>query len=200
MVNISELKHAADIREVYSALGGGKLRGNRGQAFWRGGDGYSIALDPAKNCWFDHRDGIGGDVIAVVEAVRQCGFKEAIDWLAEFTGIPIARDNVTSFPCEPDTDWQTDLQWAGWWKIAAEMLAEQTLEELPSTSPQRHGPTTLLRTIKLGDGALVGEYVEWRRRFPELTAAMARAGQRSDARLQARLARWIRRYADAPEA
>ena len=55
--NIAEIKRRADIRDVWSALGGPELRGNRGQAFWRGGDGYSVALDFEKGLWHDHRDG-----------------------------------------------------------------------------------------------------------------------------------------------
>ena len=51
---------------AWTKLGGGPLRGKRGKAFWRGGDGYSIALDLEKDTWFDHRDGHGGGVRALV--------------------------------------------------------------------------------------------------------------------------------------
>ncbi len=80
------------------------------------------------------------------------------------------------------------------------MLAEQALEELPSWSSQRRGPTVLLQTLRLGDAVLVNEYREWRRRNPKFAAAMVHAGQRSEARLQRRLALWLRRYGDATEA
>jgi hypothetical protein len=45
------------LSDAWAALGGGPLRGKRGKAFWRGGDRYSVALDPEKGAWFDHRDG-----------------------------------------------------------------------------------------------------------------------------------------------
>lgn len=195
MGSISEIKNRADIRQVFAALGG-KLHGGRGQAFWRNGDGYSVALDPEKGVWFDHRDGVGGDVIALVETARGCDFREAVAWLGDFTGM---SQSAPSRPNDnrPDTDWASDLKWATWWGRAAEMLAELTLEELPSWSIQRRGPTVLLQAIRLGDAALVNEYREWRRRSPHLTGAMARAGERRDARLQKRLALWLRRFADA---
>jgi hypothetical protein len=93
---------------------------------------------------------------------------------------------------EADPDWRTDLRSATWWRTPAEMLAEQALEELPYWHPERAGLTALLSMIRLGDAALVTEYRAWRARDPELTAAMARAGQHSDARVQRQLAVWIR--------
>ncbi len=194
MTSISEIKHAANISDVWCALGGGKLRGNRGQAFWRGGKADNVALDFQKGVWFDHAANAGGDVIALVETVRGCDFREAVAWLSDFTGMDVAESRHSDN--RAGNDWAADLTFATWWGRAAEMLADETLEQLPSTSSLRRGPTTLLRTIKLGGAALVGEYVEWRRRFPELTAAMAQAGRLHDARVQRRLALWIRRHCD----
>jgi hypothetical protein len=199
MASIAEIKRRADIRDVWAALGGGKLRGSRGQAFWRGGDGYSVALDPNRGLWHDFVAGEGGDVIALVEQVRECDFKAAAAWLAEFTGTDLSGSPRRS-DYRPDTDWAADLRWAIWWARGAELYAEWVLEELPCWSSHRRGPTVLLQTIRLGDAVLVNEYREWRRRNPKLAAAIAHAGQRSDARLQRRLALWLRRYADAPEA
>jgi hypothetical protein len=67
--------------KVWSALGGGELRGKRGKAFWRRGDGYSIALDAAKGTWFDHRDARGGGVLALVETALGCDRRTALQWL-----------------------------------------------------------------------------------------------------------------------
>jgi hypothetical protein len=195
--NITEIKRRADIREVWSALGGGKLRRGRGQAFWRDGDGYSVSLDSSKGLWHDFVTGEGGDVVELVRAVRQCGFLDAAEWLASHTGVRIS----TLIRCdgEDGTDWATDLKWAMWWRIAAEMLTEQALEELPYWHPERRGLTSLLRVVRLGDAALVNEYREWRRRDPELTSGMCHAGRRSDARTQRKLAIWLRRYLDGAQ-
>lgn len=70
--------HFAD---VWRVLGGGPLRGRRGKAFWRDGDGYSVALDTAKGTWFDHRDGHGGGVLTFVETVLGCDRRTALQWL-----------------------------------------------------------------------------------------------------------------------
>ena len=87
MATISELKHAANVRDVFAALGGCKLRGNRGQAFWRGGNGYSVSLDFERGLWHDFVTGDGGDVIRLVEVAQGCDFKRACAWLAEFAGM-----------------------------------------------------------------------------------------------------------------
>jgi hypothetical protein len=188
--NIPEIKRCANIGAVWLALGGGELRRGRGQAFWRDGDGYNVAINAERGTWHDFVSNEGGDVIALVETARGCDFRAAIGWLANFAGLSI-RTNNSNRPAA-DTDWPTDLKWATWWKISAELLAEWILEELPGNSPKRRGPTSLLATIRLGDGAaLVNEYRDWRRREPQLTTAMAQAGRRSDARVQRRLAEWI---------
>jgi hypothetical protein len=194
---IAEIKRCADLTQVWAALGGGKLRRNRGQAFWRGGNGYSVSLDSGKGLWHDFVTGDGGDVIALVRTVHQCGFRDAVDWLADFAGVTHHdHDHHDHVHRDHDSDWPTDLHWATYFGIAAEALAEQALEELPYWHPERRGLTALLTTIRLGDASLVNEYREWRRRCSEFTSAMAHAGQRSDARKQRLLARWIVSYGE----
>jgi hypothetical protein len=196
MVNITEIKRRADIRDVWTALGGGKLRGNRGQAFWRKGDGFSISLDVERGLWHDHRDGVGGDVVTLVRTVQQCGFLEAAEWLAAHTGVRVSkwieRQN------DADTDWRSDLEAATWWSMAAIILADDALAAAELGDPARYDLTALLARLRLGDAVLVDEYRNWRKRHPQLTAAMTRAGQRSDARVQRRLALWlVRMYGEA---
>jgi hypothetical protein len=194
--DIPEIKRRADICEVWAALGGRKLRRLRGQAWWRGGDGYSVSLDAQRGLWHDHVTGDGGDVVTLVRVVRGCGFIEAADWLAHHTGVRVSewiRDHG-----ETDNDWPTDLKWAEYWAITAEMLAEDALASLPYWHPERRDLTVLITTINLGGAALVDEYRQWRRRNPKLTSFLAHAGQRSDARIQRRLALWLRRtYGEA---
>ncbi len=48
------------ILRVWKELGGGELRGFRGKAFWRDGDGYNVATDLKKNVWFDFVKAAGG--------------------------------------------------------------------------------------------------------------------------------------------
>lgn len=76
------------ISEVFRSLGG-EVRGHRGRAFWRQGDGLNIALDDAKGTWFDHRDSVGGGMVDLVVHVRQCSRREALDYLALLMGAEI---------------------------------------------------------------------------------------------------------------
>src|SRR5262245_21265878 len=118
MPNMAELKRRADIRDVWAALGGGKLRRLRGQAFWRNGDGYNVLLNTRRGTWHDFVTGDGGDVIELVRAVHQCGFMDAAEWLAHHTGVLVSswtREERTI-----DADWPTDLKWAIWWSLSAE--------------------------------------------------------------------------------
>ena len=57
------------------------MRGKRGKAFWRNGDAYSIALEPTKGTWYDHRDGRGGGALALVEIALGCNRRSALQWL-----------------------------------------------------------------------------------------------------------------------
>ena len=76
-----------DILETWAALGGGPLRGKRGKAFWRDGDSYNIALDAAKGTWYDHRDGHGGGVLALVETALGCDRRDALAFLETHCGL-----------------------------------------------------------------------------------------------------------------
>jgi hypothetical protein len=191
---IGEIRARARITDVWSALGGGKLRGRRGQAFWRNGDGYSVSVDSTRGLWHDFVTGDGGDIFTLVQTVRGCDFREALEWLADFAGIdlgtPSRGDN------RADTDWATDLRRATWWARSAAALAEWALEKLPSSHPERRGLTLLLQVIRMADAVLVSTYRESRRQHPELTQALVRAGQHSDARKQRLLSRWIANYAE----
>lgn len=75
------------ILAVWHALGGGALRGRRGAAFWRGGDGYSVSLNPERGTWYDFRDGRGGGVLSLVEAVLSCDRAAALAWLETHCGL-----------------------------------------------------------------------------------------------------------------
>lgn len=75
------------ILEVWRALGGGELRGGRGKAFWRNGDGYSISMNLTRHTWFDFRDQRGGGVLALVEVALGCGRAEALAWLEVNCGL-----------------------------------------------------------------------------------------------------------------
>jgi hypothetical protein len=84
------------IRDVWRALGGGPLRGNHGQARWRGGDGYNVALDLKKNVFFDHRDGKGGGILELAEVALGCDRRSALQWLETNCGLDSRRSLSTN--------------------------------------------------------------------------------------------------------
>ena len=84
------------IRQVWSALGGPPLSGNRGKAFWRDGDGYNIALNDNKGAWFDFVTGVGGGVIDLVCVVHDDPSRAAaVRWLDDRFGNVAPPDHLT---------------------------------------------------------------------------------------------------------
>jgi hypothetical protein len=71
--------------------------------------------------------------------------------------------------------------------MAAAMLAELILEEIPATNPDRAGMTRLVNVAR-DDCATLAEYRRWRDRTPQFSAALAHAGRAHDERTQMRLA------------
>jgi hypothetical protein len=185
-----------DIVSVWSMLGGGPLHGKRGQAFWRKGDGYNIALDPAKGAWFDHRDGRGGGILALVETALGGSRSSALQWLKENCGL----DARPSFSQERRANHVKHIvrrSKAESWGITAWTLGEKLLDELEADDPDRVDYTRLLDIIRTGGPKLIEEYHTWAQIRPELTQAMVRAGMFSQARVQRRLALYLLELADA---
>ena len=92
-MNAQSLCESVKISAVYQALGG-EIRNNRGKAFWRQGDGYSLALTDDKGAWYDHARAEGGGVLDLIELALSCSRREAVSWLKSFAGIEL--DEPTS--------------------------------------------------------------------------------------------------------
>jgi hypothetical protein len=169
------------------------LRGKRGRAFWRNGDGWNVSLDLERGTWYDHRDARGGGSLALVETALGCDRRSALQWLAANCGLEPAR------PVSPTghRTYRHELDDAEHFGIAAQALAEELLERLDACDPARFGPTRLLGVIRLGGAALVSEYRIWLDRNPELTRGMVHAGVSSAARVQRRLAFYLLELANA---
>jgi hypothetical protein len=84
-----ELIARTRITSVWAALGGGEIRRNHSQAFWRNGDGFNVALNDDCGIWFDHRDNVGGGILDLIAHVRGGTRAEALKWLAERLGLPL---------------------------------------------------------------------------------------------------------------
>ena len=85
----SDIVSRVKISEVYTALGGKRLRFGRGPAFWRRGDGQSVSFNDSKGAWYDFVTGGGGGVLDLVSTVQRCSRADALKWLADYTGVPL---------------------------------------------------------------------------------------------------------------
>ncbi len=182
------------IGQVWSALGGGEVRHNRSRAFWRDGEGWNVALSDAKGTWYDHRDNIGGGILALIQHVRGGSHKDALCWCAGLAGVPLEDRPLSA---EDRARWATerralerDLPAAWCWRSAAVNLGEEALEQLKTAL---FDPATRLEVDEIGEiGALtrqiarwrrmagtelVSEFNSWKQHHPELTSAMERVAR-----------------------
>jgi hypothetical protein len=91
---------AVHISDVYQALTGTKPRQAgigrfRARAIWRDGDGYNVALDDGRGCWYDHVTGEHGGVLSLVQVVRGGTKQESLRWTADLAGIELTDRPLT---------------------------------------------------------------------------------------------------------
>jgi hypothetical protein len=91
----SQVITCARISRVWLWLGGSALKGRRGQAFWREGDGWNVALDDERGCWYDHARSEGGGVLDLIQRVLGCSRQQALEWLAEHVGVSLDHKGST---------------------------------------------------------------------------------------------------------
>lgn len=84
------------IIQVWTALGGQPLRGKRGKAFWRNGDGLNVGVNPERQGWYDFSAGVGGGVLDLVcVALNNPSRRAAVQWLADNCGMRLGPDTET---------------------------------------------------------------------------------------------------------
>ncbi len=184
----AEIVSQVHISCAWRALGGGDLRRGRGRAWWRNGDGYSVSLNDARGCWYDHRDGIGGGVLDLVVHVRGCARQDALRWLADLIGATLddrPPDPASARECAEAAQVRLD---ALYFADAAQLMAEEALEALAPTDPERAAHTALLVALRVSPEA---EYRSWLHCNPQWAAALVHAGRARIKRLQIALARYL---------
>jgi hypothetical protein len=177
---------------VWRALGGGVLRRGRGRAFWRDGDGWSVALSDAKGTWFDHRDGIGGGLLDLVVRARGGNRADALRWLAESFGLPLQSRPLTAtermryarVAQEAGPLARAALAWHGARLSELEDQAREASERpdwaaLASVAPE------LRRMRALSAEGTVREYLREREADPDGAAALVRIGRAWEAACRA---------------
>ena len=192
------------ITKVWLALGGDPPKRGRARAFYRDGvNRQSVALSEAKGCWFDHRDGVGGGVLDLIQRVLGCDRAGALQWLSNFTGLP--HEDRTATPAEQRAlaarreREEREIRDAQSFRIAATSMAELILGELPDAVPERSDPTQFLLALREAhNAALLGIYRDFRAREPRLTAALVYAGEQAWRRSCTRLASFVAAGMEVP--
>ena len=191
MRSTEEILNRLRISEVYASLGGPKLRGKRGQAFWRKGDGFNVSLDDARGVWHDFTSGDGGGVLDLIVRARGGNRADALRWCADLAGVPL-EDKPLS-PAEREAwsrerrDLERALPAARYWQRAALSMMEELLDSLklaladsPATGEVADVERTLA-SLRRRDGALlIAEYQWWLEKHPGMTAALVLAAQRRE--------------------
>jgi len=199
----------AEIRidEVWRLLGGPKLRVNgratvRAAAFWRGGKTPNVAIHRGKNCWFDHRDGVGGSVLKLVQTAHGSSEHDALSWLETYAGLtpsrPLSREDRQRYAQARQHAVELARAATLW---HAERLAE--LDELKRKALERGDIPALqavaeenhLLTILKPEG-IIRAYLDARRKWPEHTAALVAYGARWAAASRAAVAALIIQWHD----
>jgi hypothetical protein len=187
------------ISEVYHALTGIAPRRcgadrYRAVATWRGGDGYSVALDDAKGVWHDPVPDEGGGVLDLVVRVRGGNRADALRWCADLVGIPLDDKPLSA---ADRARWlqerrllERELPTARLWRRAAIALAEESLDVMKRvffTGPAdkidfdgiRNMTNLLMRLGRIDGPELVTEFQSWMKSHPGLTSGMVRAAKAS---------------------
>jgi hypothetical protein len=212
---VQDLIAQARISEVYYHLTNQNPRPSgaskfRARATWRGGDGYSVALNDNENVWYDHAAGAGGGVLDLIMAAQGGTRQEALGWLADFLGVEL---DSTEFSTDARATWRAReaevrslLPVSRLWRGVIESLTEELLDAMKAPLSDPANPTLkgfdaagvysterLLGYLRRLDGAsLVDEFKLWVELAPELTTNLILvAGERERARLEA-LKRWMR--------
>jgi len=88
-MQLRELIVRTSIAELWRYLGGGNLKGQRGQAFWRESSDFNISLNEDQGTYYDFAVSKGGGILDLILTIRGCDRKEAVRVLCNFHGEPL---------------------------------------------------------------------------------------------------------------
>lgn len=214
-VRAPEIVASVKISNVYRALTGKEPRRAgpgtwRAQAVWRGGDGFNVSMNDARRVWHDFTTDEGGGVLELVVRVRGGSRADALRWLADYAGIPLGDQPLSSADrarwAAERRETERDLPAARAWRQTAIALAEEALVLLKASFLDAAGESDVadadLRSVteqlayvnRLGamETTLVAEYRFWCERYPNMTSAMvyvARLRERANRRALFRFVR-----------
>jgi len=128
----------------------------------------------------------------LIHCFSGCDQEAVIDALREL-GLWPRRERTDGSPRGPrDPDRSADLERAVYWRMAAQPLADQLLEELPLEDSARRDLTSLARALRdPSPDVLLGAYRSCRFTNALITAGLVRSGRLRNARMQRGLAEFI---------
>lgn len=126
-MTVRELLDHAEICEVWTGLGGGPLRRNKGCAWWRGSESFSVSISCERNVFFDFGPGEGGGVLDLIAAARNCDRKAALHWLASFYGGSLDSQPLST---EARREWGRKREESESWGAELVEFRESLLREL----------------------------------------------------------------------
>jgi len=197
-ITTERVLNSVDILDLWRALGLGPTLGNRGQASWRGGQGFNVALNREQGVYFDFVANEGGGKVKLVKTVLGFTNAEAFSWLAKLAGINL--DCQVSLPQE-DKRQLAEIRCQArelsrrvmWWFEAR--LAELEIEKtrLNGDAGQfceeklHKASSTLFRLRQTLPKELLLEWREAWRLAPEETARLESESQQVDVQCRAAL-------------
>ncbi|HWQ57123.1 MAG TPA: hypothetical protein VN442_25780 [Bryobacteraceae bacterium] len=200
MSTASEILSRVKIGDVFHALTGQQPHRAgrdtwRAAATWRDGDGLNVSGDESLAVWHDFATDEGGGVLDLIVRVRGGSRQDALRWLAEYTGTPLedrplSPEERAEYARKRDA-LERDLPKARYWKRAAVLLVEETLDglkaalfapdtEMPDPREIQHLEGTLLRLRRLDGAPLVKEYRDWCILRPAFTETLVRFAEKRE--------------------
>jgi hypothetical protein len=173
---------SVDIGEVWQRLGGGELRGGRGRAFWRDGDGWNVALDLERGLWCDHAHGRRGGVLALVQTAHNCDRREALAWL-EAEGFierrTFSREERREYARRRERGARAAQEIRYWRAALAEELNERKMSAAEiGDFEELERAARLCHLLENGSPeAIACEFVKQRKMDPERTERLIEAGR-----------------------
>src|SRR5947207_9094355 len=81
-----------------------QLSGKRELRFGRKGSLAVVTLGTKAGWWYDHENGVGGDLVNLIEHVQGVSFREAVIYAEGIIGSVPVRPSLARTTCAPSAD------------------------------------------------------------------------------------------------
>lgn len=118
---MDDLRAALALRaaEIAQALLGPPTYRSRSELRWRRRGSLAMVISGSKaGLWHDHESGEGGDIIALIQRERRCGFAQAVAWARSVLGTAPPPPPSRSAPSPPSAEEDTAARALALWHQA----------------------------------------------------------------------------------